>query len=82
MKNKETWEFAHHYCGKLWSYSGVVMLILSTIAMLFLIGKEIEIVGKLGGIICGIQLIFLIGSIFLIERALRKNFDKDGKKLM
>ncbi|GAA0765352.1 hypothetical protein GCM10008908_01770 [Clostridium subterminale] len=80
MKNKETWEFAHHYCGKLWLTIGFFMLIPSVIAMLFVIGKDESVVGTFGGIICGIQLIFLVGSIFPTERALKSNFDEHGNR--
>ncbi len=80
MKNKDTWEFAHHYCGKIWFDSGRIMFFLSVIAMVFVIGKEDNYVGTYGGILCGIQLIFLIASIFLTEIALRKNFDQFGNK--
>ncbi|WP_444850679.1 hypothetical protein [Lacrimispora indolis] len=34
----------------------------------------------LGGIICGVQLIPLIGSILPTEIALKKNFDKNGTR--
>ena len=80
MKNKDTWEFAHHYCGKLWKNIGLVMLVISIISMLFVIGKDNRGVGTFGGNICIIQLIFLVGSIFPTERALKRNFDKDGNK--
>ena len=36
MKNKETWIFAHTYCGRLWLISGLIMLPLSVAPMLFL----------------------------------------------
>ena len=26
MKNKDTWEFAHKYCGKLWYVWGMILL--------------------------------------------------------
>lgn len=80
MKNKETWEFAHRYCGKLWLTIGFFMLIPSVIAMLFVIGKDESVVGTFGGIICGIQLVFLVGSIFPTERALKSNFDEHGNR--
>lgn len=80
MKNKETWEFAHCYCGKLWLTIGFFMLIPSVIAMLFVIGKDESVVGTFGGIICGIQLVFLVGSIFPTERALKSNFDEHGNR--
>ena len=33
MKSKETWEYAHHCCGKLWYVSGLVMLLPTVIAL-------------------------------------------------
>lgn len=78
MKNKDTWEYAHHYCGKLWLYIGWFMLILSVIAMLFVIGKDEDFVGTFGGILCGIQILFLIGPIIPTEISLRNNFDENG----
>ena len=71
MKNKDTWEFAHKYCGKVWYVCGMVMLP---------IGKNEDCVGSIGGIICGVQLIPLIGSILPTEIALKKNFDKNGTR--
>ena len=80
MKNKETWEFAHHYCGKLWQIIGCIMLVPSVIAMLFVIGKDESVIGTFGGILCVVQLVFLIGSIFPTEIALKNNFDKHGNR--
>lgn len=80
MKNKETWEFAHHYCGKLWLIIGCIMLVPSVIAMLFVIGKDESVIGTFGGILCVVQLVFLIGSIFPTEIALKNNFDKHGNR--
>ncbi|MGG7078556.1 SdpI family protein [Clostridium sardiniense] len=80
MKNKDTWEFAHHYFGKLWLTIGWIMLVISAIAMLFVIGRDEDVVGTFGGILCGIQLVLLIGPIFPTERALKRNFDKRGNR--
>ncbi len=80
MKNKETWEFAHRYCGRLWLVLGTVMLIVSIISMCFVIGKEIDVIGTFGAIVCGVQLVFLVGSIFPTEIALKKEFDKEGNR--
>ena len=80
MKNKDTWEFAHKYCGKVWYVCGMVMLPITVIFMLLVIGKNEDCVGSIGGIICGVQLIPLIGSILPTEIALKKNFDKNGTR--
>ena len=72
MKNKDTWEFAHKYCGKVWYVCGMVMLPITVIFMLLVIGKSEDCVGSMGGIICGVQLIPLIRSILPTEIALKR----------
>lgn len=75
MKNKDTWEFAHRYCGKLWYRCGWVMLPVSVAALLPAIGKSEGVTGIVGGIICAAQTLVLIGSIYPVEKALKKKFD-------
>ncbi len=80
MKNKDTWEFAHKYFGRLWYVWGWVLLPVSVIPMLFVIGESEEVVGTVGSIIGGIQMVPMIGPIFPTERALKRNFDKNGNR--
>lgn len=80
MKNKDTWKFAHHYCGKLWVTLGWIMLVITAIAMLLVIGKNEGVVGNVSIVLSGVQLVFLIGSIFPTEKALKRTFDKDGNR--
>ncbi len=77
-RNKDTWEFAHQYCGKLWVIWGWILLPLSILPMFFVIGQGRDVAGNLGGIIGIVQCVVLLGSIFPTERALRKNFDRNG----
>lgn len=79
MKNEETWVFAHLYAGKLWYRWGRILLPVTVLAMLPVFGKDTDTVGTWGGILCLIECIPLIGVIPPTERALRKNFDKNGK---
>jgi len=79
-KNQDTWDFAHQYCGKLWWKLGWIMFVVTVIAMLPLLGKDADSVGLWGGIFELVQGAVLIVSIFLTEKALRKNFDKDGNR--
>ena len=78
MKNKDTWEFAHKYCGKLWLKCGLALLPLSVVPLIFVFNKGTDIIGTVGGIVCAVQLIPLIGSIFPTEAALKKTFDRNG----
>ena len=80
MKNKDTWEFAHKYSGKVWYVCGMFMLPVTVIFMLSVIGENKDCVGSIGVIINVVQLIPLIGAIIPTEIALRKNFDKNGTR--
>ncbi len=80
MKNRETWDFAHKYCGKIWYVCGLILLPVSMVAMLLVWGQSVDVAGTVGGAICLAQLIPLTGSIFFTEKALKKNFDQYGNK--
>lgn len=78
MKNKETWEFAHHYIGKIWWTFGRILLIVSILALVYVFNRDADTIGILGGIVVGVQLLFLCLSFVPVEKALKKNFDIDG----
>lgn len=80
MKNGDTWAFAHRHFGKTWFVCGLVLLPLSIGPMLFVLGKGEDAVSLVGSIVCGVQLVPLLGSIIPTERALAKAFDKDGNR--
>ena len=80
MKNRDTWEFAHKYIGKLWFRFGLLLIPSTVISMLFVISKTENIVGTVGLIVGFINTIVLIVPIFFTEKALNKAFDKDGKR--
>ena len=80
MKNQDTWQFAHHVFGKLWYKSGWILLGLTLLCMFATIGMDTDAVGKLGGIVCVLQLPVMLYAIFPTERALKKTFDKDGNR--
>lgn len=80
MRNRDTWEFAHRHCGKVWRVCGLILLPASVIPMLFVLGRGESTVGTVGGIVCGVQLAVLIGSIFPTELALRREFDEKGDR--
>lgn len=80
MMNRETWEFAHGYIGKLWFIGGWILLPVSAAVMLFVLGKETDTVGTVGGILVFLQLIPLFGTVIPTEKALMKNFDEFGRQ--
>ena len=79
-KNKDTWNFAHQYCGKLWRILGAILLLISFIPMLFLIGKDTEVIETFAGVISVVQVIVLLLSIIPTEVALKRTFDKNGNR--
>ena len=80
MKNQDTWDFAHRYCGKVWRILGWLTLLISLIAMLLTLGKEVNFIGIYSCILIGIQIIALIISIFPVESALKQTFDENGNR--
>ncbi len=80
MKNRDTWEFAHHYCGRLWFRMGLILLPVNLIPMLLVIGGSMELVNIVGSVLCAIDTVIIIATIFPTEAALRKTFDKDGNR--
>lgn len=80
MKNEETWKFSHKYIGNIWYKWGLILLPISVLVMVFVIGKNEDTIGSLGAIITVVQLIPILASIVLTEKALKDNFDKEGKR--
>ena len=80
MKNMDTWKFAHDYCGRLWWKIGWIMLIPSIIVQFPFFNSDDNMIGVVGVILCTIQCVILIISIFLTERALKRNFTDDGTR--
>lgn len=80
MQNMDTWKFAHKYCGQLWWKLGWVMLVLSVVMQIPLIHSSEHTLGIAGTIICTVQCVVLIGSIFPTESALKKTFKEDGTR--
>ena len=80
MKNRETWDFAHHCAGRFWVRAGWVTLPLAVIAMLPLLGKPANVVGLFGALLCLAELVPLLAVVPVTERALRREFDALGQR--
>ncbi len=80
MKNMDTWKFAHEYCGRLWWKMGWIILIPSILVQLPFIHSSDNVIGSIGAIICTVQCILLIVSIFPTEHALKRTFFEDGTR--
>lgn len=80
MKNQDTWNFAHDYCGRLWYKVGCIMLIPTIIVQLPFIHSSENVVGIMVAVLETIQVCVLIGCIFPTERALKRAFDNKGNR--
>ena len=80
MKNQQTWQFAHHYCGRLWFLWGRIWLAVVVVCMVLLAGKTEETVETFGGVLSLIGCIPLAAVIVPTEMALRRTFDTDGNR--
>lgn len=81
MKNQDTWEFAHKYCGTVWKKVGLIMSVATLILTVVAFSLSEDMQGIVCSMIVTVQTIILIGSIFPVEKALKKNFDKDGCRI-
>ena len=79
-KNMDTWTFAHDHCGRLWWKVGLVMLPLTAVAHVPVYGASEDAIGNACLVICVIQMLVLIGSIFPTEWALKRTFNEDGTR--
>ena len=81
MNNQETWVFAHEQTGRYWYRVGWVTLVLSLLAMLLVLGKDMEAVGIWGAMVCFAQCVPLIWVFFVVEGALKRTFDENGNRI-
>ena len=80
MKNDDTWRFANKYMGKLWTVMGLILIPVSAIASVFTLGKGKDTIGNACVVIIWVQLALLFISIFIVEKALKKEFDDNGNR--
>ena len=80
MKNQDTWNFAHKYAGSFWLKWGKRLAVITLVVMFFLIGRDADTVGNIGGVLCLVQLVPLIYVIVPTEQALKRNFDSKGNR--
>lgn len=81
MKNKETWTFAHKKLGELWSRIGWYILAPSILMMLPFIRSDEDTIALVASTFMILEALALLASIVVIEKALRRNFDKDGNRI-
>ena len=79
VRSQDTWEFAHHYFGKLWLVCGLVSIPISLVPMCLVLGKSEDVITITALIVMGLQSIMMVATLILTERALKAHFDEFGR---
>lgn len=80
MKNMDTWVFANQYCGRLWIRLGLGMLVPSVLIHIPFLHSSEGVLAALCVIVESVQIGVMLGSIYFVEKALKKNFDDHGHR--
>lgn len=80
MINKDTWIFAHEYCGKLWFKVSIIFILASIVIMLCLIKTDQRVFVAVGFVIFIAEFVTLFFTISKTEKALADNFDIKGNR--
>ena len=79
MKNRETWDFAHKYLGDLWFKLGTPLMALTSVTSLIVFRQTDEKIMFWCCVILVIQVAIMLIPIHFTEKALKTNFDENGK---
>ena len=79
VKNMDTWIFANHYCGRLWIRLGLILLIPSVLIHIPFLHSSEGVLAALCVIVESVQIGVMLGSIYFVEKALKKHFDDNGR---
>ncbi len=80
MINKDTWIFAHEYCGELWLKVSIIFILASIVIMLCLIKTDQRVFVAVGFVIFIAEFVTLFFTINKTEKALADNFDIKGNR--
>ena len=82
MKNQDTWDFAQRYMGKVWWKWGRIMLPpVVLVQALTLLCPDVNAISIWALVLMAAELAVLMASISPVERALKQNFDNNGRRL-
>jgi len=79
MKNRETWDFAHKHLGDLWFKLGAPLLAVTSVVSLLVFRESTENITLWCCVILVIQMVIMVTPVYFTEKALKKNFDENGK---
>lgn len=78
--NMDTWNYAHHFFGRLWFRMGCVMLPGTVFCMVLLYGRDENTIGTACSVLVAVQVVLLIVPLIRTERELHRIFDAQGRR--
>ena len=81
-RSQETWDYAHARFGRIWLKMSVLLLVMSVIGQIPFLKASENTTTVLILVIMTIQMVGLIGPIFVVEKDLKRLFDKSGKRIV
>lgn len=81
MKNENTWIFANKYWGKLAAKLAVLSAAITVRTMALVYNGDESAVTAVASIVAAIQVVLLIISVILTEKALKSTFDQEGNPI-
>lgn len=79
MKNRETWDFAHKNLGDMWFKLGAPLLAVTSVVSLLVFRETTKQITTWCCVIFVIQLVIMVLPVAYTEKALKENFDENGK---
>ena len=80
MKNKDTWEFAHLYAGKIWVRMGSALFVIS-LGVMFRCGDRVQRQSPGWAVVLYRSVYPIAGRDSTDGKELRKVFDRDGNRI-
>lgn len=75
MSSQEKWDFANIYSGKVIVKTQLIPIAILWITAYFIRNLDKDMIGKISILMAGLQISVIFVSIFLTERALKKEFE-------
>ena len=81
MASQEAWDFAQRYLAILWRKAGIWMMLFTAAFMTAAWSRPIGDMGIYCCVAVGIQVVVLLLTILPVERALKRTFDRKGRRI-
>lgn len=77
-KSWDAWVFTHKLASKIWKISGIIMIPVTVVMMIFAIKFSVEMLTFYGSLLFAIQGFVFVGTVIYVENQIKKNFNDYG----